>query len=97
LFSLAQQVAAARGRLKLPKYECLLALCNAMEQAGHPRPNLDAGLVAVASALGLPPGAAATLFAIGPLPGWIAHCLEQRQQRFVLRPRARYVPDLSSP
>jgi citrate synthase len=92
LFALAAK-AASRARHKLTQYACLIAVCEAMERAGHPRPNLDAGLVAVTSALGLPPGAAAGLFAIGRMPGWVAHILEQRKQRYILRPRARYVPD----
>jgi citrate synthase len=49
------------------------------------------GLVALASALGLPPGSAAALFAVGRSAGWVAHALEQREAGFVLRPRARYV------
>ncbi|MFO0633255.1 MAG: citrate/2-methylcitrate synthase [Nannocystaceae bacterium] len=53
--------------------------------------NLDAGLVAITIACGLPPGTAAGLFALGRTAGWIAHALEQRAAGFILRPRARYV------
>jgi citrate synthase len=91
LFALAER-AAARSRHSTPEYERLRALCSAMERAGHPAPNLDAGLVAVCSALALPPGAAAAVFAIGRIPGWVAHILEQRTQHYILRPRARYLP-----
>lgn len=90
LFALADQ-AAARGRAQLD-YECMRALCEATAEVGHPKPNLDAGLVAVSAALGLPAGTAAVFFAIGRVPGWVAHILEQRSQRYILRPRARYVP-----
>jgi citrate synthase len=69
----------------------LLALVEAMRDAQREQPTLDAGLVAVASALGLPPGSAAGLFAVGRAAGWIAHALEQRAAGFLLRPRARYV------
>ena len=62
-----------------------------MREAGYPGPTVDLGLVAVAAALGLPPGAAAALFAVGRSAGWVAHVLEQREHRYVLRPRARYV------
>jgi citrate synthase len=62
-----------------------------MRAARQPEPNLDAGLVAICTALALPPGAAAAVFAIGRMPGWVAHALEQRSQGYVLRPRARYI------
>lgn len=62
-----------------------------MRQHGREAPTLDTGLVAVASALGLPEGTAVGLFAVGRASGWIAHALEQRAAGFVLRPRARYV------
>lgn len=67
-----------------------LALVEAMGDSGRGLPTLDLGLVAVASALGLPPGSAAALFAVGRSAGWIAHVLEQRSAGFLLRPRARY-------
>ena len=63
----------------------------AMRQHGREAPTLDTGLVAVASALGLPEGTAVGLFAVSRASGWIAHALEQRAAGFVLRPRARYV------
>lgn len=62
-----------------------------MREAGHPAPTVDFGLVALASALELPAGAAAALFAVGRAAGWVAHVLEQREQGHELRPRARYV------
>ena len=54
-------------------------------------PWIVTGLVAVAAAASLPPGAAGTLFALGRTAGWIAHVLEQRTEPSLLRPRARYV------
>jgi len=54
------------------------------------RPTLDFGLVTVARALGLPPGAALALFAVGRSVGWIAHALEQIADGRMIRPRARY-------
>jgi citrate synthase len=47
--------------------------------------------VALARALGLPGGSAATLFALGRTSGWVAHALEQREAGYLLRPRAEYV------
>jgi citrate synthase len=68
----------------------VLALVEALRNAGREPPTLDVGLVAIASALGLPPGSAAALFAVGRAAGWIAHTFEQREAGFMLRPRARY-------
>ncbi|MEP7122943.1 MAG: citrate/2-methylcitrate synthase, partial [Byssovorax sp.] len=68
-----------------------MALVEAMGESGRGFPTLDLGLVAVASALGLPPGSAAAMFAVGRTAGWIAHVLEQRSAGFLMRPRARYV------
>jgi citrate synthase len=63
-----------------------------MALAGAPAATVDVGLVAVAAALGLGPGAPVAMFAAGRAAGWIAHALEQREAGFLLRPRARYVP-----
>lgn len=54
-------------------------------------PTIDFGLVAVARALGLPEGAALTLFALGRTIGWIGHAIEQYEQNAMIRPRAKYV------
>jgi citrate synthase len=67
------------------------AVIDAVARAGGEPPTLDAGLVAVAVAVGLSPGAAGLLFALGRTAGWIAHVLEQRTEPSLLRPRARYV------
>jgi citrate synthase len=69
----------------------LLALIDAMDLAGAEPPSVDAALVAVSSALGLVPGAALAIFALGRSAGWVAHAREQRAQGVLLRPRARYV------
>jgi citrate synthase len=54
-------------------------------------PTVDFALVAVARSLGLPNGAALTLFAIGRTLGWVAHALEQYADAAIIRPRAKYV------
>jgi citrate synthase len=69
----------------------LFAFVEAMRAAGKPEPNIDAALVALRAALGLPRGAAAGLFAVGRAAGWFAHVLEQYSTGVLLRPRARYV------
>lgn len=74
------------GRRLTPCFE----IAEAMQQQGLP-PTIDFALVALTRALGMPPGAAALLFALGRSAGWVAHVLEQRGSDAVLRPRARYV------
>lgn len=69
----------------------LVSVVNAMELVARERPTVDAGLVALTAALGLPRGAPLAMFACGRVAGWIAHALEQRAAGFILRPRARYI------
>jgi citrate synthase len=62
-------------------------------------PTVDFGLVLLAGALGLPPGSALTLFALGRTVGWIGQAIEQYELDTLIRPRARYtgvVPRQSS-
>ncbi len=66
-------------------------LVRAVRRTRGTEPNLDAGLVLLASALGAPRGAGSVLFAFGRVAGWVAHVLEQRAAGHLLRPRARYV------
>ncbi|MEO7715438.1 MAG: citrate synthase family protein [Capsulimonas sp.] len=53
-------------------------------------PTIDFGLVALRGALGLPPGAALTLFELGRSVGWIGHAIEEYRADRLIRPRARY-------
>ena len=89
LLDRARELAPSSERVR-----ALFAVVDAMALAEKARPTLDAGLVALGFALDLPPGAASGLFAIGRSAGWIAHALEQREAGFVLRPRARYAPNV---
>jgi citrate synthase len=90
-----------RGRLLLDTVQARLgaepvvALAQALEtavfQTTGQRPTVDLGLVVMAQALGLPPGTALTLFALGRTAGWIGHAIEQYALDQLVRPRARYV------
>jgi len=84
------ELAEAHGARSEPA-RTAFALLDAMKRGGHPAPTLDAGLVTLCHCLSLPPGSAATLFAVGRSAGWVAHALEQRAAGYLLRPRARYV------
>lgn len=77
---------APRERVRLAK-----EIVRSMKKAGRPGPTVDFGLVALTAALGMAPGSATALFAMGRTAGWVAHVLEQRAANFLLRPRARYV------
>jgi citrate synthase len=75
-------VPAARSRIEA-------AVAAAARLSGQ-RPNVDFALAAATTALGLPPGAALSLFVIGRTVSWIAHAIEQYQSGVLIRPRARY-------
>ncbi len=93
LLAVAEEVGGQRIALRT-----VLALVEAMREAGRGEPTLDIGLCAVSAALGLPPGSAGALFAIGRSAGWVAQVFEQRELGFLLRPRARYVgPEKRAP
>lgn len=95
LFEIAREIAPRAGGVRT-----LLAVVDAMARTRGERPSVETGVVAVALALGLPPGSAAGLFSLGRCAGWIAHVLEQRESGTLLRPRARYVgpePQTGSP
>jgi citrate synthase len=68
-----------------------LALVDAMAHGGRGGATIDVGLVALSSALGLRPGAAVGVFAVGRTAGWVAHALEQVEAGYLVRPRARYL------
>ncbi len=81
-----------------------LSLTDAIVAAAEPLlddpPTVEVGLVAVARAMNLPPGAPLMLFVLGRSLGLVAHAVEQYGSREVLRPRARYVgvmPEEPSP
>ncbi|CAN5271462.1 citrate synthase family protein [soil metagenome] len=60
------------------------------------RPNVDFALAVLARVLGLPPGGALALFALGRTVGWVGHAIEQYETGKIIRPRARYVGEQPS-
>jgi citrate synthase len=89
LLRAAEAIAGRHGRLRI-----LLELIEAAAELARLRPSVDTGLLALALALELPPGAAAGLLAIGRSAGWVAHVIEQRASGVLLRPRGRYTGPL---
>jgi citrate synthase len=79
--------AARRGSALATIFACV----HAMGARGRPAPTVDVGLAATSLALGLVPGLASTLFALGRTAGWLAHAIEQYGMGELIRPRARYV------
>ncbi|MCA9611706.1 MAG: helix-turn-helix domain-containing protein [Sandaracinus sp.] len=78
-------------RRRVPRAATLVALCDAMRDAGTAYPRIDLAFVTLATALEAPPSSASWLFAVGRGAGWLAHAREQASRDEVLRPRARYV------
>ena len=54
-------------------------------------PRMEFGVVAIAEALGFPRRAAAGLYILARVAGWVAHVMEQRLSASLLRPRAKFV------
>jgi citrate synthase len=66
-------------------------LARAVRDTTGAEPTVDYALAAIERVLGLPVGAAFTLFAVGRVVGWIAHAMEQARDGRLIRPRARYI------
>lgn len=76
---------------KCPMLARLRRLDERLAELGGPAMTVDAGLLALAYALGRSASVASALFCVGRSAGWIAHVFEQRSSGAILRPRARYV------
>jgi citrate synthase len=72
------------------------ALARTVHDTTGAEPNVDFALVAIERVLGLPAGAAFTLFAVGRVVGWIAHAMEQTRDGRLIRPRARYIGEVDA-
>jgi citrate synthase len=83
LIELAQQIDPAAIQGMLESLRCI-------EDELEVRAVVEIGLVMLCRALGAPDGAAGGIFALGRVAGWVAHILEQREQSFLIRPRAHF-------
>lgn len=68
----------------------LLRMTDEIQTLTRLAPNLEWALALLGRVLALKPGAMFGIFAMGRMVGWVAHVIEQRQQGYVLRPRAKY-------
>jgi citrate synthase len=73
------------------------AIARTVRDTTGAEPTVDFALVGIERVLGLPAGAAFTLFAVGRVVGWIAHAMEQTRDGRLIRPRARYIGEYEAP
>lgn len=74
-----------------PHLDMVFAFLDEAESRFGLKPRMEFGVVALAAALGFPKGAAAGLFILARVAGWVAHVIEQRLSNALLRPRAKFV------
>ena len=87
----ARALAERRGETKL--VETLGAIVTFMSPRASEgiAVNMDFWSAAVYHLMGIPPGLYSSIFAIGRIPGWTMHVMEQHERNVLLRPRLRYV------
>ncbi len=91
--ALMERIDAASGELparRAAEFRELRVATTDLQKATRLAPNLEWTLALLGHALALKPGATFGIFALGRMVGWVAHVVEQRQQGYLLRPRAKY-------
>jgi citrate synthase len=89
--ALLDLLTAHSAQAQITQHLALIQAARARGEALTGKPvSVDFALVAIELVLGLPRGAALTVFALGRTVGWIAHAMEQYESGQLLRPRARY-------
>jgi citrate synthase len=89
---LSRQLAEAKGDMHW--YETAEAIentifCELVEKKGKPiYPNVDFYSGVIYKYMDIPPQLATSIFAIGRVSGWIAHCFDQYEKKRIIRPRA---------
>ena len=88
---LSRRLAEAKGDMHW--YETAEAIENAVirelvEKRGKPiYPNIDFYSGVIYKYMEIPPQLATSIFAIGRISGWIAHCFDQYEKKKIIRPR----------
>jgi citrate synthase len=77
--------------------EAARAVAAEVESLIGQRPTIDFALATLSLELGLGPGGAFTVFAIGRTAGWVGHVIEEYQRARLIRPRARYTGPSPAP
>lgn len=91
--ALMERLEAASSALpprRQEEWRRLAALTEECTQETRLKPNLEWTLALLGRALALRTGSTFGIFALGRMVGWVAHVVEQRQQGYLLRPRAKY-------
>jgi citrate synthase len=89
LRGMAKSMAEATGRGRL--FEVAERLYDAMKARTSLPVNVDFFSAVVYDALGIPPDFCTSIFAVGRVAGWCAHCMEQYADNRLIRPRADYI------
>ena len=87
-------VLLARARLLAPAspaVEAADAVAAVAAERGPPALNVDFGLAVLARSLGWRPRSGEVVFTVARMAGWLAHIIEEYDQRSDLRLRAVYV------
>ena len=60
-------------------------------------PNVDFWAGVIYNLLAIPEDLYVPLFAVGRMPGWSAHIIEQQMQSQLIRPRLHYTGEINRP
>ncbi|WP_243684681.1 citrate/2-methylcitrate synthase [Methanosarcina barkeri] len=89
---LAKQLAEAKGDMhwyNIAEVVENTVIRELVEKKGKPiYPNVDFYSGVIYKYMDIPPQLATSIFAIGRVSGWIAHCFDQYEKKKVIRPRA---------
>ena len=88
---------ARHRRAQAPDVRAIFAFIEDMKTAVGLYPRQELALVVLTRAMDLPAQAAAALFSLARLAGWVAHVREQHADGTMLRPRAKFVPNDAPP
>ncbi len=89
-----QRLAPSAGRLAFAaEVEARVAAVSARLKPGRPplQPNVEINAALLLDAVGIPREAFTPVFAVGRMPGWLAHAMEQRQTGRLIRPSSAYI------
>ena len=89
-----QRLGPGAGRLAFAaEVEARVAAVFARLKPGRPalQPNVEINAALLLDAVGIPREAFTPVFAVGRMPGWLAHAMEQRRTGRLIRPASAYI------